>query len=172
MFISNTTEDFSFPVITNPLTNFTSSSSTSTSSLWRISSKVYHHSEDEPKENVDNEIEDEGEDYRMEIRSMCEEILPSVRRDFLECSSFRRVDNDLSVEERMDFLWQNFNEDDEDEEERRGNVVVRSSKQVCVMQRTEFGRRHQSTLIVIGKLLKSLVSLRKSSHLRILKPRF
>ncbi|KAL9234973.1 hypothetical protein vseg_009780 [Gypsophila vaccaria] len=177
---NNTTEDFSFPVISNnPLTDFRLPCTTSSSSsLWRISSKVYHHSEDELDGNADD-TDEEGDDYRLETRSMCEEIvMPSSvgGRELVKCSSFRGGHEDgdedeLNVEERMDFLWQNFNEE---EEESRGMMMMRSgSKQVCVVQKrlSRMSRRH-NTLVVIAKVLKGLVSMRKSSTVRILKPRF
>ena len=156
---NNATEEFSFPIISNnPLSNFMLSSS-STSSLWRISSRIYHHQEYYE------------EDYPMEVQSMCEEILPS--NDIDEIVSFRS--KELEAEEIMDYLWENFDEEDRKEEiqERKSNggemSVMKVKKMMGIRGRNSNGGSSRTKMVVIGKLLKGLVSIRKSAQLKLFK---
>ncbi|CAO2836525.1 unnamed protein product [Amaranthus hypochondriacus] len=158
---NNANEEFSFPIISNnPLSNFMlSSSSASSSSLWRISSRIYHHQEDYE------------EHYPMEVQSMCEEILPS--NDIDENVSFRS--KELEVEEIMDYLWEDFDEEDRKEEiqERKSNGgemgVMKVKKMVGSRGRNSNGGNSRTKMVVIAKMLKRLVSIKKSAQFKLFK---
>lgn len=169
---SNKNEEFSFPVISNnPLSNLMlSSSSSSSSSLWRISSRVYHQPEDNGYE--DHKVKENGDDHRMEVRSMCEDILPSnySRRDQEIDELVRFKNKQMEVEQSMDYLWEDFNE-----EENRDFTIERKSidgeMNVLKVNKIMGTRPNNSRnkLMVIGKLLKGLISIRKSAQLKLFK---
>lgn len=175
---STNTEEFSFPVInSNPLSSFMlSSSSASSSSLWRISSRVYHHyQEDYYDEDGGQEAENEDYDHyydRREVRSMCDEILPSRRSEIDRSMSFQS-NNEFKVEESMDYLWENhFNQ-----EEIKDRKSISGEDNMGVMEVAKMDRKSSNSnssssstkMLVIGKLLKRLVSIRKSAQLKAFK---
>ena len=165
MITSSSSEEFSFPIMmSNPLADLTTSSasnnassSLSSSSRWRInSSRVFHHQEDHEaiEEEEEEEEEDDDKDDYMEVRSMSEGGFPIYRRK-LERASFQSVE--LEMEERMDYLWEDFNEEEVGKKE---NVrEVQRNREVCILQ----GRRPTtgSSLLVMGKLFKGLFSFRR-----------
>uniref|UniRef100_A0A803L534 Uncharacterized protein n=1 Tax=Chenopodium quinoa TaxID=63459 RepID=A0A803L534_CHEQI len=150
------------------------SSSSSSSSLWRISSRVYHHPEDcyyEFNEGVNNN--NNVDEYRMEVRSMCEEIMPSRREIERSASSVSFQSRDFEVEESMDYLWEDFNEEEKKEFKGRKST----SEDMSFMQVNKIGRKTSNgnsgtKLLVLGKLMKGLVSIRKSAQLKFSKARF
>ncbi|KAL4352800.1 hypothetical protein GQ457_06G034520 [Hibiscus cannabinus] len=78
-------EDFSFPKITNPLPQFTS-----LPSLWRVSSVIYPEYEEEEEE---------------------EEAAASLQRKSLSFSFSSESDAKKRDPEKMDMLWEEFNEE-------------------------------------------------------------
>ncbi|OMO61145.1 hypothetical protein COLO4_33532 [Corchorus olitorius] len=93
-------EDFSFPKITNPLPQFTFSPS-----LWRVSSLVYpenHNMED------DDECHVENEDHDKSNHGEKPEAITSLQR---KSYSFSCLENDDEDMEKMDMLWEDFNEE-------------------------------------------------------------
>lgn len=164
---SSNTEEFSFPVISNnPLSNFMlSSASSSSSSLWRISSRVYHH----PEDYYDDKEEQDVNGYRMEVRSMCEEILPSRREIERSTSSTSFHSRDLEVEESMDYLWEDFNEEKEEVKMRTSTCEEMGGFMAKMSRRPS---NSGAKMLVVGKLLKGLFSLRKSAQLKLSKARF
>ncbi|CAO2827430.1 unnamed protein product [Amaranthus hypochondriacus] len=165
---NNKNEEFSFPVISNnSLSNLVlSSSSSSSSSLWRISSRVYHQPEDHKVE------ENDDAHPIMEVRSMCEEILPSnyIRRDQEIDELVRFNSKQLEVEQSMDYLWEDFNEDENTDfiNERKSIDGEMSVLKVNKITGTR-PNNSRNKLVVIGKLLKGLISIRKSAQLKLFK---
>lgn len=154
-------EDFSFPKINYPLPNFAISPS-----LWRVSSLVYPDSHDagEAREEVD---------VSRRTFSFC-------------CQNEDKLSKKECGEEKMDMLWEDFNEEiervvsnssmKEEQEEKKGAVKLssrhgcRSSEkmvELCCVQALKMsnsGRSSRSTsIVVVMKVLKKLFFL-KNSH--------
>uniref|UniRef100_A0A7C8YJ88 Uncharacterized protein n=1 Tax=Opuntia streptacantha TaxID=393608 RepID=A0A7C8YJ88_OPUST len=92
----------------------------------------------------------------------------------MECVSCQ--DEEWAAEERMDYLWEDFNH----EEEKRESKRICSSKEVCIVKKqgsNKMGRSHhrsssRTSILVMGKLLKGLLSIKKSAQTKIMKARF
>ncbi|KAJ8441172.1 hypothetical protein Cgig2_024901 [Carnegiea gigantea] len=149
---SKSMDDFSFPIVTNPFSNLmippnSSSSSSSSSSLWRVSSRVYHHEEG-----------GEGGGRMMEVRSMCEEglspMMMSNREINIECVSCQ--DEEWEVEERMDYLWEDFNHEEEKRESKRIG-----SKEICIVKKQGSNKMGR----IIDSCIEPSSEISKNSHI-------
>ncbi|GAB4835474.1 hypothetical protein Ancab_000383 [Ancistrocladus abbreviatus] len=132
-------DQFSFPIISNQLSQFTQSSS----SLWRISSRVYNH-------------EDNAIGFDIDSRSIDEAFLATEQLEE-EVDGYGK-EGDL--EEKMDMLWEDFNQEERAQDEARGtNLCI---KQASTPLRPSEGKGMRSAkrprMVVVAalKLLKKL----------------
>ncbi|GAB4855792.1 hypothetical protein Ancab_024437 [Ancistrocladus abbreviatus] len=137
-------DQFSFPIISNQISQFTQSSS----SLWRISSRVYYH-----------EYIDVG--FDIDARSLDESFLGGERLEE-EVDSYRREEH---LEAKMDMLWEDFNQEEKAEE---AEGIKASIAQLPTASRTRGARGKRSkrpSLVVLAavKLLKKLHLIQKSA---------
>ncbi|GMI98104.1 hypothetical protein HRI_003479700 [Hibiscus trionum] len=127
-------EDFSFPKITNPLPQFTS-----LPSLWRVSSLIYPEYEEEEEEPA---------------------TAASLQRKSLSFSFSSESEANKRDPEKMDMLWEEFNEELKCARSLRSRKEAEARATVLKMTKTGNGRgpicdkKQSKSLLAVMKSLK------------------
>ena len=155
------TEEFSFPkVSTNPIPHFTISPS-----LWRVSSLVYP---DDNNLDEDNNVRDGGDGF---CRNSCAYLEESkIKRE--TTTDGARLE---SSEEKMDMLWEDFNEEIHTVDKKKEAKSKRLSRsrgldsqsedlqmvEFCCLQALKMSKTSKRTnMVVVMKALKKFFFLR------------
>ncbi|PON58449.1 hypothetical protein PanWU01x14_166610 [Parasponia andersonii] len=156
------TEDFSFPTGNFP-------SCIESPPLWHsspaASSTDSDHQEETPKLEEEEEEEEEVVVSGASEFSCIENGQKMVKRDGKEKQDEDEDDEDDDEGEKMDLLWENFNEEGQSSSSRADSDNFERVKGGCVHQALKLSRtRNKPAMVMVLKILRKLFLLHNSHH--------